>query len=356
MTSASAPDQHIGWVDYARGLGILAVVVWHTAGGILRAGIAAPPAVTSVVSAWDAYAYRSMPVFFLVSGLFVVKSLRRTNRAFVATKARTLLYPYLLWSVLSLALGSIAGGAANNDLTLADLPQILYAPVLQYWFLPALFVVMVVYMLAYRYHVPTAVLVAAGVIAYVAAAASGWMNAVASSQYVIAQIGLFSIFFIIGGAYGPRLLDWLARASAVFLVAIVLGGAATTLVLIAGGPQPAPLGLPVVSAVGCLAATVCAAVLLSRWRLASFVQVWGRRSLEIYVAQVICAAATRIVLQRAFHVDGFGLLLVVCSAAGIYLPLLLAEIVDRWHWPFVFAWPEPMQAPHAPDRTASSAT
>src|SRR5690349_8253617 len=126
------PPPRLAWVDVARALGIVAVVVWHTAGGIVRSGIASPPGTAQVVDAWDADVYRAMPIFFLVSGLFVLRSLRRSSGEFLANKTRTLLWPYLLWSVISLAVGTVAGSASNYGVTLADLPDLLYNPPLQY--------------------------------------------------------------------------------------------------------------------------------------------------------------------------------------------------------------------------------
>ena len=49
-----------------------------------------------------------------------------------------------------MALGAVAVGATNYGVTLADAPNIAFVPVLQYWYLYALFVVMVGFWALYR--------------------------------------------------------------------------------------------------------------------------------------------------------------------------------------------------------------
>ena len=90
----------LAWVDYLRGIAILLVVYRHVLLGILASGMVLP-------SAWlDAnimfFSFR-MPLFFILSGIFINGSLaKKTLGQLVYIKFENLLYPYFIWSFLQI--------------------------------------------------------------------------------------------------------------------------------------------------------------------------------------------------------------------------------------------------------------
>src|SRR6516162_8987779 len=96
-SEASAPAR-LEWVDVAKGLGIALVVLGHTLRGLVNAGLLNPEGPVQVVDRWI-YAFH-MPLFFILSGLFLARSAERPLRSFVADKLLRLGYPYLVWVTL----------------------------------------------------------------------------------------------------------------------------------------------------------------------------------------------------------------------------------------------------------------
>src|SRR5215210_2136145 len=60
------------WVDYLRGVVILLVVYHHTYIGIQRSGIDVPASIADANMVF--YSFR-MPLFFIISGIFISRSL-----------------------------------------------------------------------------------------------------------------------------------------------------------------------------------------------------------------------------------------------------------------------------------------
>lgn len=102
------PDlRRISIVDTAKGIAIILMVWGHTEQGAMHRQLwASTPNVVHAIRFADAFIYSfHMPVFFFVSGLFLAGSVDRRGRwPFVLEKARTLLYPYVLWGLLSFVL------------------------------------------------------------------------------------------------------------------------------------------------------------------------------------------------------------------------------------------------------------
>src|SRR4029079_13073257 len=82
-----------------------------------------------------------MPLFFLLSGLMVEPRLARGARHFIGRLLPTVVWPYLLWSVLQFSAIALMGSLVTRPAgpwwpTILALP---WRPVSQFWFLHALF-------------------------------------------------------------------------------------------------------------------------------------------------------------------------------------------------------------------------
>jgi uncharacterized membrane protein YcfT len=89
-------EQRTAWVDFAKGICILAVVSLYAQGKLHAAGLA-----SGWLDAWVAFAkpFR-MPDFFLLSGLFLARVINRPWRSYLDTKVVHYLYFLLLWIVI----------------------------------------------------------------------------------------------------------------------------------------------------------------------------------------------------------------------------------------------------------------
>ncbi|NJM25695.1 MAG: acyltransferase family protein [Bacteroidia bacterium] len=98
-----------GWIDYARGIVIIYVVYRHTLSGLIHMGYPIRNAIFLVQEA-------SMPIFFVVSGIFIHSSLvKRGFLRFVRFKFDGLLYPYLVWVTIHLTLQIVFSNVVNSD-------------------------------------------------------------------------------------------------------------------------------------------------------------------------------------------------------------------------------------------------
>src|ERR1700733_10021980 len=94
-------------VDIVRGLAIILVVFGHTAQGMTHRGWWVGPGAS--FSHTFVYSFH-MPAFFFVSGLFVTGSIaKRGGRRFTIDKLKTILYPYVLLAIISVALEPLIG-------------------------------------------------------------------------------------------------------------------------------------------------------------------------------------------------------------------------------------------------------
>ena len=150
-------------IDAVRGMAISLVALGHTNQGILHRGWwgGSPVGIRLDILI---YAFH-MPAFFFVSGIFVRASVtKRGPGRFTVERLRTLIYPYLLWSVIAaLAVRVLARFMVQRPLTIRELAfdVLIGAGV---WFLPALFVCQMFAMVLRR--LPGAAIVAIALLAY----------------------------------------------------------------------------------------------------------------------------------------------------------------------------------------------
>jgi len=129
---------HYGWVEYAKGIGIILVVYGHVARGVFNAGMIQNTELFKLV---DSVIYSfHMPLFFFISGLFFVSSIRRRSaKGLFFSKVDTIVYPYLVWSLIQGLVKLLVGPITNFGMELDELSSFLWIPIDQFWFLYVLF-------------------------------------------------------------------------------------------------------------------------------------------------------------------------------------------------------------------------
>src|ERR1044072_5495979 len=114
-TGTSAP--RIDWVDYAKGICIVMVVMMHSV-----LGVEAAAGETGFMHALVAFAkpFR-MPDFFLISGLFLAVVIDRDWRTYLDRKVVHFAYFYLLWVTIQFAFKAPTFAAEHGALGVARL-------------------------------------------------------------------------------------------------------------------------------------------------------------------------------------------------------------------------------------------
>jgi len=127
--------ERIVWLDYAKGVGILLVVLGHIVRGLVDNGLVSPN--NSGFHWFDFTLYTfHMPLFFLLSGMTAKASLDRGKSNFVRGKLWTIAYPYVLWSIL---FGILRVLFSSKGVTWDRLAWIAIYPMSIFWFLYVLF-------------------------------------------------------------------------------------------------------------------------------------------------------------------------------------------------------------------------
>ncbi|MBV6643246.1 MAG: acyltransferase family protein, partial [Cyclobacteriaceae bacterium] len=143
----SLAKSRLEWIDMAKGIAIILVVFRHIVIGLSRAGI-------DIGSYYEAastitYSFR-MPLFFILSGFFLRKSIeKRKFKQFLNAKFSTLLYPYLVWTFIQVSIQIYLSSHLNSNRSIEDYLYIFIAPreIDHFWFIYALFNISITYFL-----------------------------------------------------------------------------------------------------------------------------------------------------------------------------------------------------------------
>lgn len=133
----STKINRIVWIDCAKGIGIILVVLGHSERGLVSAGIAPE----SWKLGLDYYLYTfHMPLFVFLAGLNVPNSMKRGRRQFLTQKIATIIWPYFLWSIIFGTTLTLMASYTNGSGSWSDILTIGWRPLGPFWFLYALFV------------------------------------------------------------------------------------------------------------------------------------------------------------------------------------------------------------------------
>lgn len=312
-SSIQGPRHREQWLDVAKGVSIAAVVLFHV-GTVVKASTPAGRVWTLV----DLGLFTLiMPLFFLVSGLFVGRSLTLPMKDFIKTKVWPNAYLFLVWVAIFAALYAATGGRLGNSLADSALLRTIL------WYMAAL----AVYMLIARAvaSLPTvAVLVGS---ALLAAPFALWLP---FDGWGLAHTPHFLIFFLIG----VRCKEWLivvineagpARVVLVLGVGALLGVVAK---VIPGGEVAAYALAPLVA----VPLTLVASKRAAGWQsVAGPVSALGRNTLPVFLLHPLVLGAISWALDEEGLAVGIWpwILPALVTAATVAASLALWKIL-RW--------------------------
>lgn len=306
------------WVDAARGLAIILVVIGHAWRGIAERGLI-PSGLFEAVDA-RIYAFH-MSVFFALSGLFFTTTLARAGPAsFVQARVIRLIWPMVLWTYLFLAFKLTAGSFANDPIGVDALLVSPFPGQLHLWFLWALFLQQIAFLTAKPLirdgRFPAPVLAGLALLA-LALALMSW------SETMLNWAGealFFAPAFVLGILLGhersilTRIFPWLAFA--------VFAALLTVWTLL---PDVRALQLAGSLALTFLFMAVFAG-LNGKWP--AWLVRLGIASMTIYLAHTIFSAAAREALI-VLGIHDLSLHMLIGTAVGIVAPLLLLALARR---------------------------
>jgi fucose 4-O-acetylase-like acetyltransferase len=353
--TANAPrTNRLAWIDYARGIAIILVLYRHIFEGISRSGVEATQYAYLEHANIIFYSFR-MPLFFILSGVFIAKSLaKRGVKSLIMNKVSILLYPYLLWSMLQITLQIALGGLVNANRGLADYGYVFLYPrrIDQFWYLYALFNVTVLYILTrekLHFKIWHQLLVGTALYFF-----SSYASVHQLDLGFVYDICHFYVFFAIGELVSNYLLDtnrhdlyssW--KLFAILLPFFAIGqyyflekNLAMSSNLFVEEHQP--LLFAVIALVGC-AFMINISFLLQRYNVLKPLKIAGFHSLYIYVSHVLIASAVRMCLVKVFHITWLPALLVICLCFAVVIPILLYKAAMRVGAWWLYSLERPVQ-------------
>ena len=305
LTNSAA--SRLDWVDYAKGLCIIMVVMMHSTLGV-EAAVGREGFMHAVVE--FAKPFR-MPDFFLISGLFLARVIDRNWRTYIDRKVVHFAYFYVLWITIQFAVKAPAFAAEHGLLDVGKQYLLSFVePFGTLWFIYLLPIFFVVTKLTQR--VPVAVMLIIGAALETAKIHTGWTaidEFAARFVYFYAGYLLASTIF----AFARDVQDYAAVALVGVAMWALINGAATY-----AGVAGWPLMSLVFGVAGC-AAIVTVSALLAKARVLDWIRFCGEHSLVVYLAFFLPMAASRIVLVKSGIVTDVGtvsLIVTICGVAG----------------------------------------
>jgi fucose 4-O-acetylase-like acetyltransferase len=332
-----ASASRISWVDHARGIAILLVVYRHVVIGLQRSGVAITNTQFDIQELF--YNFR-MPVFFILSGIFVANSLRKKTRVdILKDRAETVLYPYLVWGVIMVTLEMVFVRFANARRTWMDYVYILIQPraIDHLWYLYALFNTSVLYLLLSRVIKNPWV---HGVVAIVLHSVT--YLAFLQNNSLVSDAFFFYPYFLIGTLISPVLLDreradkLLASRNLLWVLPLFLVGQWYYFMHRTKEEQEGYF--PLLFVINLVA---CYFVYLVARRLEQGGNAWlswlGKYSLYIYILHVPVAAIVRNLASHSGIVLNSWILIFTCWALGVTVPILLYQLLTRYGFGKLFS-------------------
>lgn len=344
--------ERLDWVDVAKGISIILVVMMHSAYGV--GAETGSPGYLHYVIGW-ATPFR-MPEFFLISGLFLSHVIGRGWARYADRRVVHYLYFYALWAVIQIA---FKVGLGTGD-PLSAATQIALAVIEPYgvlWFVYLLAAFSLAAKLLHQFRVPHWAALAVGALLQIAPIHTG--------STLVDYFAAYFVYFYGGYAFAPvifRVVEWAQQNVEVAIGTLTAYALVNTALVFGGdfrvGPVEVETGfasLPGLQLLLAFAGSVALCVfagLISRLPWISWLRWLGARSIVVYLAFSIPMAVTRVLLLK-LGVEDTSLVSSVVLLAAVTGPLVLYALIRLTGWgKFLFERPAWAHLPGAPGSTS----
>jgi fucose 4-O-acetylase-like acetyltransferase len=324
-------QQRNEWIDYTKALGIMLVVYAHVARGLYNAGVAIPK---SFFELTDSVIYSFvMPLFFFLSGLFFYSSFtKRGAKGLILSKVDTIVYPYILWSIIQGVIEATLANYTNGDVTYAEVFSLLWSPRAQFWFLYALFIFFLFASAIY-----SVVSKRAAVMVFLLSIVAYLTPSIRPEGFIFDVIPQHFVFFAFGIVFSLYLdARQLAKFWVIALLAVIVGAVQYYyhVTLDQRYTDYGPIGL--LAALVSILFIVAISTRLSEKpnRLMLFI---GSSCMGIYLMHILAGSGARVVLKALIGTDAYIAHLLVGFAVGLSAPLAAVWVIERCKIPYVFS-------------------
>ena len=331
----------LDWVDAAKGLSIILVVMMHSAYGV--GDEMGGTGVLHYVIGW-ATPFR-MPEFFLISGLFLSQVIARPWGRYLDRRVVHYLYFYFLWAALQIVV-KVGLGTGDIGEVLTQIALSVVDPYGVLWFIYMLALYSLAAKLLHELRVPHWAAFGAAALLQIAPIHTG--------LYTIDHFAEYAVYFYAGYAFAPkifRIVEW-AQERAALAIAGLVAFAVIQGVLVFGGdsqvlPKEVIMGwaaLPVLHLAlgfaGSLAVCVTAALLM-KLPVMNWLRWLGAHSIVVYLSFSIPMAASRTILMKLGVIDDVSVVSILVMLTALLSPLVLYWLIQTTGWgKFLFERPD----------------
>jgi uncharacterized membrane protein YcfT len=317
----------IDWIDTAKGISIILVVMMHATLST-EAALGAEGWLHPVVE--FAKPFR-IPAFFLIAGLFASRGIDKDWRSFLDSKVLHFAYFYVLWLTIQFMFRAPVYAAQDGALEALRLYLLAFIdPFGTLWFIYLL----PVFFLATRLTrgLPPALVLIAAALLETAPVETGWT--------LIDEFAARFVYFYSGYLFGRLVVthaEWFRARPAVTLVALAVWALITAWCVSAGFAT-----FPIISlALGWAgaAAVVAISVMLAQTGMFGGIRYCGQNSIVIYLAFFLPMAATRVALTKSGLITDPGTVAALVTLTAVVTPLILHRAVRGTTLGFLFERP-----------------
>jgi uncharacterized membrane protein YcfT len=329
MADAAQTRMRVDWVDFAKGICIVLVVLMHSTLGVEKA-MGETGALNTFIQ-W-AQPFR-MPDFFLISGLFLSRRITGPWAEFLDKKVVHFLYFYFLWMTLQLL---FKGPGIWHDSGATGLAHEYALAVLEpfgtLWFIYLLPVFYVSTRLVRP--LPPLLVFAAAALLEMAPIHTGWIMI---DEFAARYVYFFAGYWLAGHVF--RFAQTMGGLSTPALVsALFVWGIAHTEAFRLGYVTGPGIGL-VAGFIG-VGAVITAGVLLTRIRAGHVIRYLGENSIVVYLSFFLFMATARVLALRFVPQWGPDAISLLTTAAGITGPVILFWMTRNTLFRFLFRRPQ----------------
>jgi len=307
------------------------------------------------------YGFR-MPLFFIISGLLVGRSLNRKGlNGYIGDRTNNILYPLLIWGFIEVTLQLVAARFThfthNDKVSPLNYLDLIINPreTGHFWYLNALFCIGVIYAaLKSTFKLRPVIQLGVGFILYCASAYIHVYGFTASAGF-LTDVFEYYVFFALGDVISHIMLDennikrlstWKIFVPLLVVFAIIqYFFTEINLRPTIYGDRFVEVKMPffflLEALVGC-ATSVSFSFLLQKYKLFTWIRIVGYHSLFIYCMQIIVMSFIRVFFQNVLHINYAPALILLVWASGTVLPIFFYNFCLKFNlwWLYTFKKPE----------------
>ncbi|MEP4770230.1 MAG: acyltransferase family protein [Roseibium sp.] len=320
----------VDWVDTAKGICIIFVVMMHSVLGVEAAAGEAGWMHTIVAFA----APFRMPDFFLISGLFLSNVIARDWKLYLDRKVVHFAYFYILWMTIQFA---VKAPVFAGDMGWMGALQFYLVSFVQpfgtLWFIYMLPVFFIVCKLAHDKGIPWQVMLSIAALLQIAPVHTGWL--------LVDEFASRFVYFYAGYIFAPKifeLADWARERVSLSLVLLLAWGLVNGGLVYAGWSALPIIGLAL-GAAGAGAIILTSTLIVKAGQM-TFLQHFGANSIVIYLAFFFPMGVSRVVLLKLGILD-IGTVSLIVTIVSVISPMILYWLIQKtgFGW-FLFKRPQ----------------